>query len=131
MTQKKDPSFEENWLFIWKKTWRFWWTLTWAVETLKIFTLMGNFFRKYVMFELKRYRGVVLWKMKLFKFLQFLKPAFAYINFAPFCNILATKTYVSSVNGIVLKPQSKVYREASIFYFNASFFWCSLIIKNI
>ena len=33
------------------------------VESLKICTLMGYFCRKYVMFELKRYRGVVLWKM--------------------------------------------------------------------
>ena len=30
-----------------------------------------------------------------------------------------------------MKPQYKVYREASIFYFNAPFFWCSLFFKNI
>ena len=30
-----------------------------------------------------------------------------------------------------MKPQYKVYREASIFYFNAPFFWCSLFFKSI
>ena len=34
-------------------TWEFWWILTWAVEDLEIFTLMGYFCQKYVMFELK------------------------------------------------------------------------------
>ena len=60
---KKIQTLKKNWLFIWKMTWGIWWTLTWAVESLKICTLMGYFCRKYVMFELKRYRGVVLWKM--------------------------------------------------------------------
>ena len=30
--------------------------------------------------------------LKLFKFLQFLKPALVYLDFAPFYNFLATKT---------------------------------------
>ena len=60
---KEIQTLKKNWLFIWKMTWGIWWTLTWAVESLKICTLMGYFCRKYVMFELKRYRGVVLWKM--------------------------------------------------------------------
>ena len=60
---KKIQTLKKNWLFIWKMTWGIWWTLTWAVESLKICTLMDYFCRKYVMFELKRYRGVVLWKM--------------------------------------------------------------------
>ena len=34
-----------------------------AVESLKFCTLMGYFRRKYVMFERKKYRGVVSWKM--------------------------------------------------------------------
>ena len=52
---------------VWQKTdflfekWH-WWTLNWAVESLKTCTLMSYFCRKYVMFELKRYRGVMLWK---------------------------------------------------------------------
>ena len=50
-------------LFVWKMTWRIWWILTRAVESLKICTLMGYFWRKYVMFELKKCRGVVSWKM--------------------------------------------------------------------
>ena len=59
---KKIQTLKKNWLFIWKMTWGIWWTLTWAVESLKICTLMSYFCRKYVMFELKRYRGVMLWK---------------------------------------------------------------------
>ena len=34
-----------------------------SVESLRIFILMGYVCRKYVMFELKRCRGVVSWKM--------------------------------------------------------------------
>ena len=60
---KKIKTLKKNWLFVWKMKWESWWTLTWAVGSLEICTLMGYFCRKYVMFELKRYRGVVLWKM--------------------------------------------------------------------
>ena len=63
MTLKKDPNFEEKLTFIWKMTWGIWWTLTLAVESLKICTLMAYFCKEYVMFELKRYKGIVLWKM--------------------------------------------------------------------
>ena len=59
---KKIQTFKKSWLFVWKMTWENWWTLTQAVESLKICTLMGYFCRKYVIFELKRYRGVTLWK---------------------------------------------------------------------
>ena len=60
---KKMQTLKENWLFVLKMTWGIWWTLAWTVESLKIYTLMGYLCRKYVMFELKRYRGVVWWKM--------------------------------------------------------------------
>ena len=60
---KKIQTLKKNWLFIWKMTWGIWWTLTWAVESLKIFTVMGYFCRKYVMFKLERYREVVLQKI--------------------------------------------------------------------
>ena len=56
-------TLKKSWLFVWKMTWENWWTLTQAVESLKICTLMGYFCRKYVMFEQKKYRGTVLWKM--------------------------------------------------------------------
>ena len=36
-------------LFVWET----WWILTWAVKNLKICTLMGYFYQKYVTFELK------------------------------------------------------------------------------
>ena len=60
---KKFQTLKKNWLFVWKMTWEIWWTLIQAVESLKICTLMGYFCRKYVMFELRKYRGVVSWKM--------------------------------------------------------------------
>ena len=60
---KKIQTLRKSWLFIWKMTWGIWWTLTWAVESLKIFTVMGYFCRKYVMFKLERYREVVLQKI--------------------------------------------------------------------
>ena len=50
-------------LFAWRMTWRIWWILTWVVKGLKVQTLMGYFYRKYVMFELKNYRGFVMWNM--------------------------------------------------------------------
>ena len=53
----------KNWVFVWKMTWGIWGILTRAVESLKIFTLVGYFCRKYVMFELKKYKGVVSWKV--------------------------------------------------------------------
>ena len=56
---KKDPNFEEKLTFFWKMTWRIWLTLARALESLKIFTLVDYFCRKYVIFELKIYRGVV------------------------------------------------------------------------
>ena len=60
---KRIQTLKKNWLFIWKRTWEIWRTLTFAVVSLKIFTLMGYFCRKYAMFELKIYRRVVFWKM--------------------------------------------------------------------
>ena len=60
---KKFQTLKKNWLFVWKMTWEIWRTLIQAVESLKICTLMGYFCRKYVMFELRKYRGVVSWKM--------------------------------------------------------------------
>ena len=60
---KKIQTLKKNWLFVWKMTWEIWWTLIQAVESLKIYTLMGYFCRKYVRFELRKYIGVVSWKM--------------------------------------------------------------------
>ena len=60
---KKIQTLQKSWRVIWKMTWVIWWTLTWAVGSLIICTLMGYFCKKYLLFELKRYRGVVLWKM--------------------------------------------------------------------
>ena len=40
-----------------------WLVLTAQVDSLKIWTMIDYFCRKYVMFELNKYRGVVLRKM--------------------------------------------------------------------
>ena len=50
-------------LLVWKMRWEIWRILTRAVESLKICTFMGYFCRKYVMFELKKHRGVLSRKM--------------------------------------------------------------------
>ena len=60
MALKRDPNFEEKLSFCLKNDiWGIWWTLTGLAESLKICTLMGYFSRNYVLFELKKYRGVV------------------------------------------------------------------------
>ena len=38
---------------------RIWWILIWALEILIIFTLIGSFYAKCIMFDLKKYRGVI------------------------------------------------------------------------
>ena len=60
---KNIQTSKKNWLFVWKMTWEICWTLTRAVESLKIFTFMGWFWRKCGMFELKKYRWNMSWKM--------------------------------------------------------------------
>ena len=59
---KEIQTLKKNWLFVPKMIWGIWWTLTGPAESLKICTLMGYFCRNYVVFELKKYGGVVSWK---------------------------------------------------------------------
>ena len=57
--------------------------------------------------------------------MRYFKPRVSFgKNLAPFCIYILAKTLVSVVNGISLKSLYKMYREASIFYFNTPFFWC-------
>ena len=57
----------EEWCKIWrgirlvisKLTWGIWWILTWALENLKNLLFNWLVWPKYVMFELKNYRGVM------------------------------------------------------------------------
>ena len=56
-------SLNKNWLLVPKMTREIWWILMWAVASLKVCTLISYFCRKYLMFELTKYRGVVSWKM--------------------------------------------------------------------
>ena len=51
-------NLQRNWL-VSKLIWEFWKFLTRALESLKTFTLMGSFWAKYTLFELKKYRGVI------------------------------------------------------------------------
>ena len=60
---EKRSNIEEKLTFCLKNDWGIWWTLTQVAESPKIWTLMGYFCRKYELFELKKYRGVVSWKM--------------------------------------------------------------------
>ena len=46
-------------LWFGKMTWEIWQIYTRALESLKIGTLMGSFYTKYKMYELKIYRGVM------------------------------------------------------------------------
>ena len=60
---KKIQTLIKNPLFVWKTTWGVSWTLMRALKRLKICMLIAYFCRKYVMFELKKFRGFVSWKM--------------------------------------------------------------------
>ena len=52
-------ALKKNWLFGWNMTWGIWWVLTRALESLKVYTLMGYSYH----IKHKKYRGVVLWKI--------------------------------------------------------------------
>ena len=56
---KKIKSLKKNWLFVWKMTWGI--LVNFNLGSSKSENL--HFCRKYVIFELKRYRWFVLWKM--------------------------------------------------------------------
>ena len=52
-------NLERHRFVVLKLTLGIWQILTWALESLKNFTLMGSFWTKHILFELKKYRGVV------------------------------------------------------------------------
>ena len=52
-------SLKKNWLLVPKMTWEIWWISMRAIASLKICTLMCYFFRKYIMYEPKKYKGVM------------------------------------------------------------------------
>ena len=56
-------SLKKNWLLVPKMTWWIWRILMRAVANLKVLTLIDYFCRKFVIFELKKYRGAVPGKM--------------------------------------------------------------------
>ena len=52
-------SSKRNWLVISKLTWRIWRIWPENSKVSKICTLIGSLWPKYIMFELKKYRGVI------------------------------------------------------------------------
>ena len=52
-------NLKRNWLVIWKLTWGIWQILTRTLENLKNLLFNWLFWPKYIMFELKKYRGVM------------------------------------------------------------------------
>ena len=67
-------TLKKNWLMVSKTTWWIWWIFTRVLRNLKIFTFMGFFCPKCIMFELKKYRRVKfddnkewckIWRIKL------------------------------------------------------------------
>ena len=60
ITMKYDAKFEEELTCRSKVRWGIWWISTRALKKVsKTCTLMGSFWTKYIMFELKNYRGVM------------------------------------------------------------------------
>ena len=54
-------NFRRAWLASSKLTWGIWQILTRALENLKICTLLGCFWPKYIMFELKKVQRSYVW----------------------------------------------------------------------
>ena len=52
------------WLVVSKLTWGIWLILTRAIEVSKMFTLMRSFWANYILFELKKYIGVIFHDME-------------------------------------------------------------------
>ena len=52
-------NLKQNWLVVWKMTWGIWQIFTRALESLKIGTLMGSFYPKLKMYEVKTCWGVM------------------------------------------------------------------------
>ena len=56
---KMTPELEKNWLVVLNWTWGIWWVLTLACRSLKTLHFNGFLVTKYIMFEPKKYRGVI------------------------------------------------------------------------
>ena len=57
---------KKNWLFV-SKMIKIWWILTWTLKILKIPTMIGSICTKYISFDLKKHRGVILHALKIDK----------------------------------------------------------------
>ena len=82
------PNLKENWSVVSKMT-RIWWNLTQLLESLKICAFICSFCGKYVMFDLKKCRGVIFydtekwWKIWRKTHLWFEKWHEKFGNFSP------------------------------------------------
>ena len=56
---KMTPELEKNWLVVLNWTWGIWRVLTLACRSLKTLHFNGFLVTKYIMFEPKKYRGVI------------------------------------------------------------------------
>ena len=63
MAIKMMQNWRRNWLAVSKLTWEIWQILTWALKNLK--SSMSFFWSKYIMLELKSYRGFIFDDMKI------------------------------------------------------------------
>ena len=63
-------NLKKNWHAVWKMTWRIWQIFTRALESLKIGILMGSFYPKLKMFQLKSYRRVMSWQSRIMQILK-------------------------------------------------------------
>ena len=52
-------NLKKNWVVVWKMTWKIWQIFPRVLKSLKIGILMGSFYPKEKMCELKIYRGVM------------------------------------------------------------------------
>ena len=59
LDNENDAKFREEWLTVSKLAWGVWQIFTRSLGSLKNCTLMGSFWTKYIMFELKNYREVI------------------------------------------------------------------------
>ena len=64
---KMIPQLEKNWLVVLKLTWGIWRVLTLARRSLKTLHFNGLLVTKYIMFELKKCRGVIFYDTKVWR----------------------------------------------------------------
>ena len=109
MTPKSTQSLKKDWLLFPKMARRIWWILIRSVASLKICTLMCYFCRKYIMFEPKKYRGVMCHNVE--ELTGALKNDMGISNFDPALESLKIYTLMGSFWTKYIMFALKKYRE--------------------